>query len=350
MSSTSIRFSLKVNGVLRDAESVVLSSADGAYGVKTTAEGDVLVADATPMIRESDGVYAYEVAFPDAVEPVTWAVESTYNGVLHRFDVVNKTDRVGSIEVPVFEHVPIVIDRDKADVTLATIEGLSTKHGVSLSDRGRLYIHVDRDGDDYRVRVYSDAIRTSLILAGSTASLDTYFDLDAQNASGMSGRAVVTSYTGEAFGVLIPTFAVDSDVVIQPAAAETLPGFDAVYGLAFVHAQQQRAILLGELPAAVPHLFESGSLAAFVPNADDVSLPDLTKIANVDLLRVAQANLVKAAAAEQHEHLEEFADIAAKARARFDEIMARLKAANPSPSEQADQVASTFEAHTFLRG
>lgn len=64
MSTTTIKWSFKLGGVLTDADSVVLQDPDNTYGVKRTDTGEAVVAAGTAMTRDSVGVYSYEITDP----------------------------------------------------------------------------------------------------------------------------------------------------------------------------------------------------------------------------------------------------------------------------------------------
>jgi hypothetical protein len=152
----------------------------------------------------------------------------------------------------------------------------------------------------------------------------------------MAGQAILRSHTADYRGlILVPTFATDVDVYTSPSASASLPGYDAEYGLAYLHAQAMREIMTTGLPGAVPALFGGDGLATFVPTDVDAELPDLRQIASVDNLRVAQVNLVKALGAEQAEGVEGWMKVAENARKRYDAVMERLAALNTKDEEEA---------------
>lgn len=243
--------------------------------------------------------------------------------------------------IPTFEYIPIIGDTTKATLRVVSIDGLTTRHNTSASDRGRLYASLTRSGGTYTLSVYKDARRTSKVMEGTTNATGQYFDLVAENESGLSGRAWIGSYFANDMSiVLMPTFAVDIDVLLSDTATAGLPGWDPEYGLAMLHATAMRQILTDALPAAVPNLYRAaGGIAGFVPNSPDIQLPNIRLIANPDQLRVAQGSLVKALAAEQAEHLAEFREVAEAARARFVQAMTSLSLAN-APKEDEEESES----------
>ncbi|HLL88758.1 MAG TPA: hypothetical protein VK324_05605 [Tepidisphaeraceae bacterium] len=242
--------------------------------------------------------------------------------------------------VPQFNYVPVLADSEKVRLSVVTLAGVSTKHGSTDTDRGRLYgTAAAQPGGAVRLSLFAKVSKPAdaLVLKGEGA-VGEYFDLVEQNGSGMEGQARIDAHAADDAGiVVVVTFASDRDVVLAAAEAAAMPGFDDAYGLAELHATAVQTIMTEALPAAVPHLFGGRGMSAFVPHAADAAFPDLRKLANADQLRVAQGNLVKALSFEQREHLEEFAAIAAAARVRFDEAMGRLQAGN----KPADDAAAT---------
>lgn len=255
---------------------------------------------------------------------------------------------------PSYEYVPI-LGATGATLRVVSIDGISTKHGDTKTDRGRLYAKVTKPGS-YQLDVYSRFTRQAgeLVMTGTVATLATYFDLAAANTSGMTGQAIVDSYSADDSGiVLLPTFAVDHDVLIGTTDIAAMPGYDATYGLGYFHAQAMRQILAADLPRATPHLFGGVGLAAFVPTAVAASMPLLSTIANADQLRVAQASLVKALSAEQAEHLVEWRDIAAAARSRYEGAINNLAEANLKDEDEGDETdanVSSLSKSTYVRG
>lgn len=251
---------------------------------------------------------------------------------------------------PVFEYVLILGgDRAKAHLKVAFLAGISTAHDSADTDNGRLYASVTRPGGVYTLDVYSSRTRSgpSRVLTGTAPALREYFDLEAANDSGMSGRAWLEDYAADDNGViLVPTFATDRDVYAGAEAAAAMPGYDDGYGLAYFHAMAVRDILTSELPRQVPNLFGGDGLAEFVPQGPEgPELPDLRDLgANVDQLRVAQATLVKALSAEQAEHVEQFAAMAKAARGRFDAAMKQLGEANTKAAAAREAEAKAAAA------
>jgi hypothetical protein len=75
----------RLDGVLTNMTSVVLSSADGAYGVKRNDTGAVVVIDGVAMTNVSPGVYSHVFADPALGLTYTCAVEVTCGGEIYRF-------------------------------------------------------------------------------------------------------------------------------------------------------------------------------------------------------------------------------------------------------------------------
>lgn len=252
-----------------------------------------------------------------------------------------------------FEYISIIGDPAKAVLKVAYIDGISTKHDSDDTDRGRLYASLVKTGDTYTLDIFSNVAKDagSRVLTGQTNSLQAYFELTEVDSSGMSGRAWIDSFeSADANIILLPTFAVDRDVVVSAGECERYPGYDDEEGFAEFHAQAVQEIMTSGLPMAVPSLFGGAGLAAFVPQGQNSKLPDLTKIANPDQLRVAQKHLVKALSAEQAEHLEEWALVAKAARERYDEAMQSLALGNTVDEETAvSESPVTYEVGSFRR-
>lgn len=251
---------------------------------------------------------------------------------------------------PVFEYVPVFGDAGKATVRVASITGLSTKHGTKTNDRGRLYGKATKVAADHVLALYSDFARTAKVAEGTVATTGTWFNLVAANASGITGRAIFDSYGSDDDSVLVvATFATDRDVLIDQISCANMPGYDGIWALSDLHAQAMRELLTSAIPAKLPHLSGGKGLASFVPLAGS-TLPDLKQLANIDHLRLAQAALVKALSAEQREHLEEFAAIAAAARARYEDLMDQLAEANQAEVEKAGEEDGGMSTATWTRG
>lgn len=77
--------SFKVNGVLTDATSMTLSSADSTFGVKRNDTDAVVVADGTAMTRISTGIYQHEFTDPANNLEYTSAIEVVYQGITTHF-------------------------------------------------------------------------------------------------------------------------------------------------------------------------------------------------------------------------------------------------------------------------
>lgn len=256
----------------------------------------------------------------------------------------------GAVGAPVFDYVPIIQDKAKAELGVVSIIGLSTKHGAATHDRGRLYATVTFASGTYTVSFYANAGRTTLVARGTTAALNAYFDLTAQGGSGISGKAWISAYSRDSSDIiLVPTFAVDADVDPRPGAVAAAPGYDEDFGLAFLHAQAMKEILANDLPAQIPHLFGGTGISGFVPGQPGLKLPELSKIANVDGLRVAQGSLVKAMSFETQEHLEESAAVAKQARDRYDTQMARVGEANTVEKETPPDTAPGISTFSWAR-
>lgn len=255
-----------------------------------------------------------------------------------------------------FRYIPVLGNVGNADLRIVRLDGLSTKHGDAYSDRGTLYGSVTGVGGTFTVTLYADMERTIPILAGSTTTFGVRFPLTKVPGGGppvpTGGVAVLASYTADdTDSVILPTFAVDEDVLLDQTACATFPGYDATLGLAAVHAQAMQEILGSILPSAVPHLYPTrAGISAFVPGQAGPALPDLRKLANAGQLRQIAALLVKAKANEQIEHLEEPAMVAKAARERLAELVKELTAANVQEEFAAETDDGSFEVGSVTRG
>lgn len=81
MSTTTLRFTHTVNGVLTDVTSVALSDPAGTFGARRTDTLAAVVADGTAMVRQSAGVYTYTFTDPAAGLTYNWWAEFLSNGL-----------------------------------------------------------------------------------------------------------------------------------------------------------------------------------------------------------------------------------------------------------------------------
>lgn len=86
MSTVTIQETFKVNDILTDVTSVVLSDPTGTYGVKRDDTDETVVADSTAFTNTSTGVYSYEFTEPVGVSSITYTywVEWVYEGETYR--------------------------------------------------------------------------------------------------------------------------------------------------------------------------------------------------------------------------------------------------------------------------
>jgi hypothetical protein len=84
MSQTTIEAKFYVAGVLSDVTSATLSDAAGAYGVRRSDTGAVVVADATAMTHAATGVYQYSFEDPSYDLIYEYAIEFLRNGIVTR--------------------------------------------------------------------------------------------------------------------------------------------------------------------------------------------------------------------------------------------------------------------------
>lgn len=267
------------------------------------------------------------------------------------------------MDAPNFDHV--VIFHPKAGATVAvkvvSLSGITTLHGDNRTQyRGVLFGQVIQTlpggVPTYTLSLYNHPRKQpgDLVASGVTTALAAYFDLGEQNDSGVTGRAWVDAYLADALHFqVIPTFAVDSDVHADGAEITEWPGWTPEWGLARIHAEAMSELLSVHLPAAVPNLMGGKGAAGFIPEAENISLPGLEKVAGTGLLRSAQAALVKMKVATQLEHTDEWAAIRDAAEARFETIMEKLTALSIAEKEAAETQGEAFgggvEVGTFRR-
>ncbi len=84
--SRTIRQTWRVENVLTDVTSAVLSDPTGTYGVKRNDTSAVVVADGTAMAHTSTGVYDYTFTEPAAGLAYTAYVEIVYDGLTYHFE------------------------------------------------------------------------------------------------------------------------------------------------------------------------------------------------------------------------------------------------------------------------
>jgi hypothetical protein len=72
MSETTLRMTFRVGGELTDPDSMVLSNSTLQWGVRRLDTGGVVVANNTPMVKESTGVYTYTFTDPDSYLAYEW--------------------------------------------------------------------------------------------------------------------------------------------------------------------------------------------------------------------------------------------------------------------------------------
>jgi hypothetical protein len=256
-----------------------------------------------------------------------------------------------AVAMPKFDVVPIIQDRSGVYIGFATVTGVSTKHDSADTDNGRIYFNVLQAGAEYIVTLFSDpTYAAGSEIASGSGAIGELFSLAEENASGVTGRVRLDGVGSTANGIILPTFALDVDVFKSQGDAAAMPGYDPDYGLAIFHAAAMRRLLTSDLPSALPDLYRNSGLSAFVPLGAGAQLPDLSAIESPEAIRDAQANLVKSLSAQESEHLEEFADIADAARARFVTALAAFKAANAPKAEEKAATANTISMSYFIRG
>lgn len=76
----------KVNGVLTDMTSVKFSDPTGAFGVKRTDTGAIVVADGVDLDHDGTGLYSYNLVEPAAGLTYLYWIEFVYNGETYRIE------------------------------------------------------------------------------------------------------------------------------------------------------------------------------------------------------------------------------------------------------------------------
>lgn len=258
------------------------------------------------------------------------------------------------MQPPVFEYIPVLGASGTVKIKVLRIVGLDTRHSSTNNDHGRLYAAVTGTISAPAVDLYCDTALTQKVATG-TGAVGAIIALAAVNSSGITGLVIVEFFTAADSGlVILASLATDEDVLLDATSCASLPGFNPIYGLAYLHAQAMRRIMTSSLPAAVPYLYGATGLAAFVPqSARGIDVPDISKLASADQLRMAQADLVKALSGKQQEHIPEFAALAKAAMESFAADMAEIGEANRKEPEAAAQEQSSFlgpSFGTFSRG
>lgn len=252
-----------------------------------------------------------------------------------------------------FDVIPAIYDRSGARLTALALTGVSTKHGDTKTDRGRMYAAITPTGGNaQRLDIYSDFTRTQLVASGESPAPGTFFALAQANASGITGRARLDGSVSAApiNATLVVSLSVDEDVFQSAVPTANMPGYDPAGGLAAFHAAATRRILTSDLPAAAPALFASVPQNGFLPSGTTADYPDLRELQNADALRAASAALAKALSAEEKEHVAEFADMAERARGRFAAMMLDLRTANePEQAEAETRTHPTVQFADWIR-
>jgi hypothetical protein len=251
---------------------------------------------------------------------------------------------------PPFEYVA-AFGRGREQIRGLSLVGINTKHGAENTQRGRLWARVEAvPAGGFAFSVYNAGTFDPSALVATVTGADRQGWLDF-TGGGLSG-SVYLDYSADASLLIVPTFAVDRDVFLDPAAAAGMPGYDPANGLTAFHAEAVRQLMTIHLPARLPNLFGGSGLSAFAPGdpaAPPPTIPDLSKIANVDQLRSIQATLVKALAAEQSNHLREFAEMATAAYARADALLGELDLANTADATTPTPADPTYTVTTWNR-
>lgn len=86
MSQTTIAFKLRVDGVLVNATSVVLSDPTGVFGARRMDTLAAVVADGTAMTRDGTGLYSHVFTDPAAGLTYNYWVEFVYGGATYRVE------------------------------------------------------------------------------------------------------------------------------------------------------------------------------------------------------------------------------------------------------------------------
>ena len=105
------------------------------------------------------------------------------------------------------------------------LSGLNTLTDAGNTDHGVLYGSYVHSGGTYTLNLYKDITKSALVATASTASLPAVATITAQNDSGLSGHAVLISYTEDDLAIVVQALlSVDSDLPM--ANLETLAQYD----------------------------------------------------------------------------------------------------------------------------
>ena len=123
---TLISYTVLVEGVPTDADSVVFSDPTGTFGLRRTDTQAVLVADGVALTRASQGVYTYNLTDPESGLVYEYWIEVSYDGDTYRSQQFATGD-VGPEDV---KRLEFVVVKDGAPVTLAQVPKLSSPNGA----------------------------------------------------------------------------------------------------------------------------------------------------------------------------------------------------------------------------
>lgn len=91
-----LKFETKIEGVLADVTSVVLSDPTGTYGIKRNDTGATVVAAGTAFTKTATGTYEYEFTEPEAGIRYGYYVKWVYGGATYYQEVIYTATTEGS--------------------------------------------------------------------------------------------------------------------------------------------------------------------------------------------------------------------------------------------------------------
>lgn len=146
MATKTLEIKFKVDGVLTNATSALLSDPTGTFGVKRNDTNAVVVADGTAMTNAATGIYRYTFTKPADGLTYTWWAEILYAGSTYRFerlfedsptaDTWYYSDRTGVLTVQDVANITVVWDQDNdgtEDIGLMTSDGVTADGYIDLA-------------------------------------------------------------------------------------------------------------------------------------------------------------------------------------------------------------------------
>lgn len=255
--------------------------------------------------------------------------------------------------IPEFRFIPVMVSgAGNAVIGAIRLRGVSTKHGATNTDAGKMFGAVSRSGENVVLSLWNKYRRmdTDLMASGTMIDLHSPFELVQANESGISGDAIVSEFSADSKFAAIVSFATDQDIQSSQSAMENYPGYDATYGAAIHLASAMEQIITSSLPSMIPGLFDSQVVRPFEAITGGAQIPNISLIQNPGALRRATANLAKSMAWEEAAHLDEAQEIIKSSRMLFDMSMKEIMEANaPKELDAANAVESTISFTSFRR-